>query len=170
MGIGIDAATQSVAEERIYQAGFLRLRPGIGYCVEVDVPEGGAALIPLPGATVALGGEARRASVGVVDRPRWPTVPSGPDRRVSVLLTTPALLPLRLGAGHVVAALEGPREPYSGWDLARGGPKPTRFAAPAGSVYFLEGGDPPSDSVCDEEHARAGWGGVVLGRWAHAGG
>lgn len=65
----------------------------------------------------------------------------------------------------------------SGWDYREGhrGPKPVRWLAPAGSVYFFEvlDGDPTVlakeawlQSVCDEEQdQRDGFGLALWGIW-----
>ena len=59
----------------------------------------------------------------------------------------------------------------SGWDVARGSPRPTRFAAPAGSVYFVTTPDPgdPEASLCDDpEDSAQGWGFALRGVWSDA--
>ena len=43
-------------------------------------------------------------------------------------------------------AASGSPVAVSGWDVARGGPRRTRFAVPAGSVYFVEGDFAPGDA------------------------
>jgi len=70
----------------------------------------------------------------------------------------------------VAAAVPG-HVAFSGWDLARRGPKPTRFAAPAGSVYFLEGSvgtTAVEGSLANPADAVLGWGAFVEGVWNHA--
>ena len=88
----------------------------------------------------------------------------------------------------IAAAVPKPL-PVSGWDLAgnaheaqmegrtgavRGRPRPTRFAVPAGAVYFWKRGrksvaDPvpaPLASLCDKPaDAAAGWGLTLSGTW-----
>ena len=55
----------------------------------------------------------------------------------------------------------------SGWDLARGGPKRTRFAAAAGSVYFLKAlpENLPETLSDNPEDGAQGWGCYVKGVW-----
>ncbi|MCL4203600.1 MAG: hypothetical protein KJ000_13940 [Pirellulaceae bacterium] len=55
----------------------------------------------------------------------------------------------------------------SGWDLARGGPKPNRFAAQAGSTYFLnEPLHPWPETLSDNDRdAQQGWGCYLKGVW-----
>lgn len=69
---------------------------------------------------------------------------------VQTLQGTP---PLWLGADWtLVSAVVGRRVPLSGWDLRHGRPKRTRYAVPAGSVYFFAL-DEPLTAV----EARALW-------------
>ena len=58
--------------------------------------------------------------------------------------------------------------PVSGWNMATGGPRPTRFAVPAGSVYFLEGAAEflSNDCLADSPDDRIqGWGCFARGVW-----
>ena len=111
--------------------------------------------------------------VRVIDTVEWPCGTNGPgEERRLLLLTAPGLFdrgwkPDRLAP--VGAAVPG-HLAVSGWDLARSGPKLTRFAAAAGSVYFLDASsDPPitDGSLCDREDAALGWGTFVEGTWSH---
>jgi CRISPR-associated protein Cmr3 len=123
---------------------------------------------------VALGGEGRaRLAVLPAAFDPWPkTTPSG--HNTLLLLTTPLpagkdwpqpWLPPALANRLAAAAVPNPLA-VSGWDLARNGPKPTRFAAPAGSVFFL---DAPADdlpaSLADPDDAPLGWGRFLKGEW-----
>ena len=103
----------------------------------------------------------------------WPDPPDASNGRVLLLLTTPVVFSKqwcpRLPAGtRLVAAAVTGYEAFSGWDLARGGPKPTRFAVPAGSVYFLETSDQQAliNSLAEsDEDRQLGFGCVVQGVW-----
>jgi CRISPR/Cas system CMR-associated protein Cmr3 (group 5 of RAMP superfamily) len=55
----------------------------------------------------------------------------------------------------------------SGWDLARCGPKPARFAAAAGSVYFLHQLPTNLPEVLSDlkEDRQQGWGCYAQGVW-----
>jgi CRISPR-associated protein Cmr3 len=169
-GVAIEADRLTAAESMLYGISYLALAKGVGLYAEVDLPadapEGCFAGI----GAVALGGEGRRAELTVLDKSfhPWPAAPvaTGKQRPV-LLLTTPAPLSGGLPAGLdlVSAAVPAPLA-VSGWDLARGGPRVLRFAAPAGSVYFLERAPsswpaalaPPSD-------AGLGWGCYLKGVW-----
>ena len=174
-GIEIDADRLTAAESKIYGARFLSLKPGIVFYAEAILP-GDAPPNALDGLDVlAWGGEGRRVRVE-----RLPPQPTGPTPRAGekpmLVLTTPGLFddgwrPKCL-ADALVAAAVPERLAVSGWDLARGGPKPNRFAAPAGSVYFLESLPNPQnlpDALSDRPLDRQqGWGYYLVGAWTDA--
>lgn len=167
-GIEIDADRLTAAKSRIYGARFLSLADGVAFYAEVVLPDA----VP-PGALAGLdmlawGGEGRRVRVEQVP-PQ--TQDQSPPEKPMLVLTTPALFddgwrPKCLG-DSVVAAAVPERLPVSGWDLVRGGPKPNRFAAPAGSVYFLDSLPPDlPGSLCDRPlDCQQGWGCYLLGTW-----
>ncbi|MBM4001270.1 MAG: hypothetical protein FJ297_17340 [Planctomycetes bacterium] len=183
-GIGIDPKTLHADDGKIYGASFLSLKPKVCLYASVVVPA--AALRDAAEAfervdTMAFGGEGRRVHVRVVsgaDRPKAPAhrdPAPGSRERPLVVLTTPGLFEARcrwapqclLANGNLTSAAVSGNVPVSGWDLARGGPKPTRFAVAAGAVYFLQ--EPLTNwptSLCDDERDRAqGWGCYVRGVW-----
>ena len=172
-GIGVDAATGATGDGMIYSTRMLRLRRGVTLAVELVGAPADLAVCPVKGDDVlALGGEGRRAVVRKARVPAWPAVQVGGQRGRLVLLTTPAPfggwrppeLPL------TAAAVPG-NVPVSGWDLARNGPKPNRFAVAAGSVYFLDASarlERRNGSLCAPEDAALGWGAFVEGTWSHA--
>lgn len=173
-GIGIQPDRLTSEEGQIYMASFLALNPAAEVCLyaEVQVPGGhadaldGISMIP-------FGGEGRRVAVERQDsRFSWPQVTPDEQHKPLLLLTSPGLFdepnwrPACLNGRLVSAAVPG-AVAVSGWDLARGGPKPTRFAAAAGSVYFLDT-LPPSlpDTLADrEDDRRQGWGCYLQGVW-----
>lgn len=144
----------------------------------------------------AAGGERRLAWFRPAKRP-WPEPPSAvvdgiaATRRARVVLATPAIFADGFLPGwrrrpwpdidglevHVQAAAVGEPAVVSGWDLEHGRPKPTRRAAPAGSVYFvrLEGSAALCrrwaeqvwlQGVADGEQDRVdGYGLALLGTW-----
>lgn len=89
-----------------------------------------------------------------------------------MLLTTPAPFAAgwRPNGLDIVAAAVPSHVAVSGWDLARGGPKPTRFAVAAGAAYFCRPapGDDDRLSLCDGEDALLGWGSFLQGIWNYA--
>ena len=173
VGIGVDTATQTAGEGMIYAVRLMRLVPGVTLAVDlVGTPED-LDVCPDDDDVLPLGGEARRAIIRRLCRAhRWPKAPAESGDGRLLLLTAPAPFggwrPPRLSL--VAAAVPDP-VPVSGWDMARGGPKPNRFAAQAGSVYFCgKETDLPddTDSLCTGEDAAVGWGTFLEGAWNHA--
>jgi len=72
-------------------------------------------------------------------------------------------------AKRLTAAASGAGVPVSGWDVARNGPRATRFAVPAGACYFVEGGCSPDDFLDLGTESAAlrqeGWGFALSGTW-----
>jgi CRISPR-associated protein Cmr3 len=191
VGIGVEPDRLTAEESILYGASFLALRPSYSAREpdrpKRDLPEVvlyAEVLPPLEGfdatreafrhsPTLPLGGEGRRARVEPVLRSPWPEepTPSNPERPF-LLLTTPGFFaagwrPRDLD-GRLVSAAVGGSTAVSGWDLARSAPKPTRFAAAAGSVYFLDAlpEDLAPDSLCDRPEDRLqGWGCYLKGVW-----
>jgi CRISPR-associated protein Cmr3 len=173
-GIGINPDRMAAAESQIYGRCFLALKDKVFFYAEVQLPEGKDCAEALRSiSTLPWGGESRQACCLRLDQPfAWPKAPS-PDSKQKplVLLTTPC--PFQAGwkpqalNGHLVAAAVPGSLAFSGWDLARGGPKPTRFAVPAGSVYFLESfPNPWPQSLAEnDEDRQLGWGCCLTGVW-----
>ena len=169
-GIGIDAARNTAAEGLIYAIRMLALQTGVGLYAEIS--GSAAALRPLTSEPVLMrfGGEGRHVAVRTVDRAAaWPSVPARPERGRLILLTTPAPFdgwrPSRLQP--LAAAVRG-HQAVSGWDLAKGAPKPNRFLVPAGSVYFLAPGTVvPEPGLVSAEDTMQGWGNFLEGNWNH---
>ena len=173
VGIEVNTNTRTVGEGMIYTVRLLRLVSGVGLAVDlIGAPED-LEVCPDDEDVLPLGGEARRA---IVRRARsdhdWPADSTdGGDGRL-VLLTAPALFRgwQPPGLSPIAAAVPG-HVPISGWDLARGGPKPNRFAVPAGSVYFVDRDTELPNrrgSLCRGEDAAVGWGTYVEGVWNYA--
>ena len=171
-GIGVNPDRGVAADHMIYSRRFLSLRPGVCFLSEVFGPSEALDLFPSGGVLVPLGGESRQAVV----RPD-PGHPGSPrsaidvTRRTLAVLTAPAPFQGWCPAGLPLfaAAIRG-YDAVSGWDLARGGPKPNRFVVPDGSVYFLapDAKLPESDSLVAGEDAAAGWGSYLKGTWNYA--
>jgi CRISPR type III-B/RAMP module-associated protein Cmr3 len=188
-GIGIDMQTATAAEGAIYSTRSLALAHGVCFYAELVLPAGAPAandLFPV-GLSLPWGGEARRASVELLPKPHnWPSA-TPVDGRVLSLLITPGIfsnkvLPWRpKERGTLISASVRPPLPISGWDLAGAaeagrhpGPKPTRFAVPAGAVYLwkrshqADGDPPPVDNLADRPRdIDAGWGVCLTGTWKY---
>lgn len=192
VGIAIDPNRLAAEEGMIYAASFLSLRTGIGFYAEIQVEDGAAEIAKRLIDTldridlVAFGGEGKRARLRTCEAVSWPNAEpaSGSKQKPLVLLTTPGFFDgWRPPAfqDELVAAAVGNPVAISGWDLVRKGPKPTRFAAPAGSVYFLDSLPPalhlpngkagslsgPSmgDGKEAEQDRQLGYGRYLLGVW-----
>jgi CRISPR-associated protein Cmr3 len=170
-GIGIDPATYASMEGEIYSTRNLRLKSGTVFYAEADVPAAGIKHFDAP-ATVPWGGERHHAIMRKVAPVRWPEG-AGTDR-AALLLLSPAFFPGGWRPDTIPdgplrgAAVEGPYS-ISGWDLARGGPKPTRFGVDAGSVYCVEGFTPATRYLgSDPEDTALGYGFFLKGAWNYA--
>ncbi|RME39830.1 MAG: type III-B CRISPR module-associated protein Cmr3 [Planctomycetota bacterium] len=192
-GIAVDRDTFTAQEHMLYTVNLLALKPridtdrvGIGgrkvglYC-EVIPPSGTkhelSARLPT---LMHFGGEGRYVTMKEVDAYNWrglsESAGAPPQARKMWLLATPGLFhdgngksdwrPNRL-AEHLRAAASGNPVAVSGWDIARCCPKPTRFAVPAGSVYFTDGVNRlDNGSLCDDaEDIAQGWGFALQGVW-----
>jgi CRISPR-associated protein Cmr3 len=172
-GIEIAADPLTAKEGGIYGISLLALKPNVSLYAEVMLP-GEAPPDALEAlSTFAFGGEGRRVAVEPCGAYAWPTAsPNRERQKPLVMLTTPGLFragwkPKALDEYIVAAAVPG-AVAISGWDLARGGPKPTRFAAQAGSVYFLDSLPPNllEGALADAEADQVqGWGCYVKGVW-----
>ncbi len=180
-GIGIDPQALVAAESLIYTVSFLALRQDLRndrqvvlYC-EVVLPDEAPRDALDAIRTLSLGGEGRRVAVhrlgAAFDWQALEVRAAQPQQRSLLVLTTPCPFragwrPAAVGDRLITASVAG-SVPVSGWDLARGGPKPSRFAVPAGSVYYIDGtieNLPPS--LADEEQdLRQGWGCYLTGVW-----
>lgn len=194
-GIVINPDRMTTEESQMYGIQFLALRKklcesasgknsALRYlCLygEVLVPNDQAAtefkeVVP---PVLPLGGEGRLAELQVMETPvNWPAPSSATN--VFVLLSPAPLeqassacgpVPGAWKSGNVVTAASfGTPLAISGWDLVARGPKPTRFFAPAGSVFFVEPGRGGlSHNLCAAEadsglDAVNGWGFALPGR------
>lgn len=170
IGIGVDPGTQTAGEGMIYAVRLMRLRHGVTLAVDLVGEQEDLNVCPDGDDVLCLGGEARRAIIRRVPDTysRWESSAGAAGMRL-YLLTAPApFAGWRPQGLHPVAAAVPGHIPISGWDMARGGPKPNRFAVPAGSVYFC--GEETyfandADSLCTGEDAAVGWGTYLEGLW-----
>jgi CRISPR-associated protein Cmr3 len=153
MHVGIQAATQTAEEGRLFQTSGLEFagpaRERLALAVESD-----RAFAHWNGGLAPIGGE-RRLAAWRQEPLSWPACPQQvrdrivQERACRLILLTPArfsdgyrpawLLGAQHGVQPQLQACVVPRpQVVSGWDLKAGGPRPTRRLAPAGSVYFLK--------------------------------
>lgn len=166
-GIGLDSDRGVAADGMIYAVRHLVLCPGVNLFVEVSGSADALLLFPEEGTLLPLGGEGRRVVAYPVKRKSNAdnlTPQVGMDGQL-IIFTTPALLngwcPDSLKP--IAAAVPG-YEAVSGWDLARGGPKPNRFAVCAGTVFFVE--SVPGTSALSRD-SELGWGSYLAGYWRY---
>lgn len=172
-GIEIAPDQLTAREGMIYGVSLLALQKGVSLYAEVELPDE-SPTNPFAGITsLALGGEGRRVAVRPAPQPvTWPRAePTHAKHKPLVVLTTPGLFTAGWKSdilkNHLAAAAVPGSVAVSGWDLARGRPKPTRFAAAAGSTYLLETSPPHlPDCLADRADDQAqGWGHYVKGVW-----
>ncbi len=186
--VTLDRATGTATEGHLFTTVGMRYPDDLGLVCEVASDRDLSGLH-------TIGGEGRTA-IWTRLSTKLPAWPGEAGRHVRVILVTPA----PLGAhGHgwcpewldsaftgtppglpaevrltLRAAAIGRPVAASGWDLAKGGPKPTRWLAPAGSVFFFEvtAGQPAAlaplwlSSICQhEQDRRDGFGLVLIGTY-----
>ncbi len=196
LGIGIDSSKRIAKEGQLYTTEFLRFgwedprgeRP-YGLRVDLMIPTSAGVdavkqVQELANATrwLPLGGEGRVAAIRVRDDLRLPPKSDWPppEGRFLTYLATPGLFsggrwyPKALAKKcDLVSAITAAPRALSGWDVAANRPLKTRYAIPAGAVYFWQIRDtqfPPDDphgrSICDQlENRQAGWGLALRGEW-----
>ncbi len=177
-GIAIDPDIGTAQEGMIYATRRLVLRAGMRFWAQVEGPTEALDLLPRQDERRLLpfGGEGRQVAVTGCDPKNCPLTAraepaQNPEHGRCLVLITPAFLNgwRPSGLDLLSAAVPG-HIPVSGWDLARGGPKPTRFSVKAGSVYFLSPNTNRSlgSGLGDIHDTSLGWGEYCEGVWHHA--
>jgi CRISPR-associated protein Cmr3 len=169
--VGIVIRSDSMTTERslIYAAEYLALAPDVSLYAELTGPEIVLQSAFIGERAIPFGGQSRYVRVRRCAPVDWPSAPSGGDGGL-ILLTAPALFSARWRPEglDLVAAAVSDHVAVSGWDLARRGPKPTRFAVAAGAAYFCRRLPDQGSSLCDGEDALLGWGSFLRGVWSYA--
>lgn len=177
--VGIALSPDTLTSERgmLYGRSFLKLRPDIFVYVEL---EGGPVnlirSILSKGCLFPLGGERRYVRAELLPQPwplaRWPENVSFCDwtsAHAALVLTTPGIypdaVPPQLGLSRLRMSCRA-CQPVSGWNLALRGPRPTRTAAAAGTVYVVSPMRPllPHPMVAYTDDSLYGWGCWVAGK------
>jgi CRISPR-associated protein Cmr3 len=179
IGIVIEGRTLAAVEGQLYGIELLALRREVCLYAEMLPGEGAPDRTTWWPKTIPFGGEGKYVAVEILPAPApWPHAAASTAHSLW-LLATPAFVgkgrPWPAGlpqAPRLKAAASGNPLAISGWDVARGGPLATRFAVPAGSVYFVEGDyTPDRESLCSapdpvaQEHVAQGWGFALRGVW-----
>lgn len=171
-GIKLDPGTYTTNEETgLFTLRKLRLKRGVAFYAEADVPENALGYFRTP-VTLKWGGEGHQAVMRQVRPVVWPE--ASDNGRTALLMLSPGFFargwqPDAIPDGQLrAAAVEGPYA-ISGWDLARGGPKATRFGVDAGSVYFTEGSLRDTRYLSnDADDSTIGYGFYLKGSWNYA--
>ncbi|MCC6552092.1 MAG: hypothetical protein IT372_03595 [Polyangiaceae bacterium] len=146
MGLVRDPETLTAAEHMLYLRRSFRFAPGIGFAVDVTLPEAErdaarAALRALHGRTAPLGGRGHRARMHVLPGPLLPAeLDAGAPREgaTKMWLLAPAILP-DAWPGGVSVVISARPIPIGGYDLAARAPRPLRRALPAGAILHVSG-------------------------------
>lgn len=174
IGIGINANSLTTLDGELYGVGLLALKPGCGIIMDVELTEPLAQ--SLDHLAVPIGGEGKLVRLSVKEVPEHSEERN--DGNSFHYLATPTFLsacstpnrPLPpASCGKLIAAASDRPIGVSGWDVARGGPRPNRFAVPAGAVYFFEGAvtDALMEHCSDRaERLQEGWGHSLAGTYA----
>ena len=171
-GIGINPDTLSTLQGVIYSTRKLALCPEVSFYAEVvDIPKEQTRHFAQP-FVAAWGGERHHVSIHPAERMEWPSGPPAEDGRVLLYLASPCFeladgVPAGISCASVRAAVTVGPVALSGWDLVKGGPKPTRFGLDGGSVFFLENTAIP-DTLASPSDALAGYGLTMRGSWNYA--
>lgn len=178
VGVSLSPTDLTAVESLLYTSTFTRLKEGC--CLEVDVSLDDAGANDLKAFSkqrpwMRLGGAGGVARVEIADKAWEPWKPAETVSRPLVYLATPGLFAQggwRPGTLSPSGAAVGRPQPFSGWDLAANLPMPSRYAVPAGAVYFLEE-DAAQQAMArhgacisdDENDRAAGWGFCLTGGW-----
>jgi len=184
-GIAVDSDALTTVKGEIYGIRFLTLKPKferlshnldaarIVLYAEALPQNGHSAMVQgwLDKLPIPFGGEGRYVHSRVVNTVKWPSFGEGDT--ALWLLATPAIFESPCNLPKVfapVAAASATPFAISGWDVARNGPRATRFAIPAGAVYFTNTGLlPEHGSLCSNpDRIDEGWGYALRGVWNDA--
>lgn len=159
VGIGLNDATRSVDNGKLFSSQAVAMKNGIGFLAAIrgaNAPSNGL---------LRFGGDGRAASIKQVTiqppQPDYEAITKA--RRCRLVLTSPGLFPngwklpgtdaenrVTLAAGitaRLACITVARSETVSGWDLASWQPKPAQRVAPTGSVYWLDELDASPDAL-----------------------
>jgi CRISPR-associated protein Cmr3 len=173
VNIAMDSELNATVEGDLFSLGYLVLKEHIHFYAEVVIPAEAPAALFSQETLLPFGGEGRKVVMSPLPAPfAWPRSAHLQGPHPMLILTTPAIFSSGKGypsclEGKMIAAAVPQPIAVSGWNLAKGGPKPTRFAAPAGSTFFLDDEltSLPAALSDDEEDQLQGWGCFIQGVW-----
>lgn len=164
-GIGISSEKASSEDGLIYAVNLLRLKAGVGFYAELELPDSLAAQLPSGSWVLPFGGEGRRVIVSqTAELVSWPEVQPQAQQLQTLVLISPALVESQgqLEKWQPKAVALQPWQAVSGWDLALNGPKPLRWALPAGSVLYFDSST-TFPTLSTGEASELGWGTYLKG-------
>jgi len=170
IGIGIDPEKRSSEEGKIYSIQSLRMLRGRGFYAELVVPEEQVQFIKRI-STIHWGGERKMARLQWVEPVK--VEQSEVKRMQAILFVTPSFFdggwaPMGWQQGQCKAAAVAGPFTVSGWDLAMGQAKPTRFGVDAGSVYLFENENELPEALSEGvEDNLVGYGSYFRGEWTY---
>ncbi len=149
IGVGLDPDRRRAGDGQLFTVQAVVMGRDVGFLAAIEGAE------PPADGTLRLGGDGRAAAVRAVeyDPPEPDYGAIARDGRCRLVLTAPGVFPggwrppgvdgegrfaLHGVRGHLVCAAVPRAEVVSGWDLAKGEPKPAERVAPTGSVWWLE--------------------------------
>ena len=167
---------EDAPEGLVYRAAFVRPEAGVGVLVGVEHP---TSIFKARSGSLAVGGENRMGTYQPVDY----NEPSASARRgrLKLILLTPAYfsagwLPTQgwspwVGtAAKLISVAIGKPLTISGWNMAAGSPKPLRNFIPAGSVFYFENAELPTQPLTESpigefDFGAAGYGAFAAAAW-----
>lgn len=176
VGIGIDPKSLTTIKRELYGIGLLSLQSDIQLYLEVELPERLAKHVN--GMAIPLGGEGKYVGAKRVGACRFPSLDTQSSQTFCYLATPTFLSERKIpnrplppeSCGKLRAAASERGQAVSGWDVARGGPRGTRFAVPAGAVYFFEDAGKPDGLMEESDQKQAllqeGWGFAIQRTWS----
>lgn len=175
VGVGIASQTGTAATGLLYTSTFSRLKDDWYLEADLALPaEDGIATLKTFAEErpwLRLGGEGKVARVEIVEAHKTLSEPPAAKGKPFIYLATPALFsdgnwcPDKVSP---VAAATGKPLAVSGWDLAANLPMHSRYAVPAGAVYFFDSGANVPHDTCISAEANDrenGWGYCLKGAW-----
>lgn len=192
-GVGLDAATRSAKDGRLFVNSAIVMHKDVGFAAAVA----GIDAVPTDG-LLRFGGDGRAVAVHhlpiAIPQPDWDAIAA--QKRCRLILASPGVfthgwLPngfTREGdawrfamhgvRARLVAAAVPRHATISGWDLARHQPKDAQRIAPTGSVYWLDELDATPDALrqladaglwstpCEDDARRAeGFNRLHIAQW-----
>ena len=174
VGVGIDPDTRTTSDGRLYMASHIRMADDT--ILAVEVTGGEEAIVD---SLRPLAGEHRMASI-TMSRDAF-SLPEGSnngfksqsDQTCYCAIAISPVVPdpdrnfaiAGLVADNIVSASLGKPVSIGGWDFEAKTPIALRQCIPAGSVWFMQGGDVPPNGSKIGLAQEWGFGQILIGRW-----